>query len=71
MLLKLEDSIPVSKTDKIQVKDVKLTPAPDLRNYKDKEGVMLWNLKLSPGEKKDILIDFVVTYPADSPPFGL
>jgi len=71
MLLKLEDSIPVSKTDKIQVKDVKLTPAPDLRNYKDKEGVMLWNLKLSPGEKKEILIDFVVTYPADSPPFGL
>jgi uncharacterized protein (TIGR02231 family) len=71
LLLKLEDSIPVSKTDKIQVKDVKLTPDPDIRNYKDKEGVMLWSLKLSPGEQKEILIDFVVTYPADSPPFGL
>jgi uncharacterized protein (TIGR02231 family) len=71
LLLKLEDSIPVSKTDKIQVKDLKLTPDPDIRDYKDKEGVMLWSFKLAPGEKKEILIDFVVTYPADLPPFGL
>jgi uncharacterized protein (TIGR02231 family) len=69
--LKIEDSIPVSKTDKIQVKDVKMTPEPNERNYKDKAGVMLWVLALAPGEKKEILINFIVTYPTESPPFGL
>jgi uncharacterized protein (TIGR02231 family) len=69
--LKIEDSIPVSQTDKIQVKDVKMTPEPNERDYKDKAGIMLWELALAPGEKKEILINFIVTYPTESPPFGL
>jgi uncharacterized protein (TIGR02231 family) len=69
--LKIEDSVPVSKTDKIQVKDVKMIPDPDARNYKDKEGVMLWEFKMDPGEKKEIQINYIVTYPTKSPPFGL
>jgi uncharacterized protein (TIGR02231 family) len=69
--LKIEDCLPVSKTDKIEVKEIHLTPAPDERNRLDKEGVMLWNLGLSPGEKAEIHIGFSVAYPAESPPSNL
>ena len=65
--LKLIDSIPVSKTDKIEVKDVKLAPEPAKTGYQDKEGVMLWETELKPKEKKEISIEFTVTYPKDLP----
>ncbi len=69
--LRVLDSIPVSKTDKIEVKDVKITPNPTEKNYQDKEGVLLWELEMKPGERKEIRIEFTVTYPKDQPISGL
>jgi len=69
--IKVLDSIPVSKTDKIVVKDVKITPGPDEKDYEDKEGVMLWEFDIKPRKKKEIKIEFVVTYPKDLPVFGI
>ena len=69
--IKVIDSIPVSKTDKIEVKDLKITPKPKEEKYQDKEGVMLWEFELKPKEKKEINIEFSVTYPQDSPISGL
>ena len=69
--LKLLDSIPVAKTDKIEVKDVNISPKPTERNYRDREGVLLWELSLKPNEKKEITIEFVVSYPKDLPIVGL
>ncbi len=63
--IKVLDSIPVSRTDKIKVKDIKITPEPSQRDYQDKEGVMLWEFDLQPGDEKDINLSFVVTYPKD------
>ncbi|MEA3415318.1 MAG: mucoidy inhibitor MuiA family protein [Thermodesulfobacteriota bacterium] len=63
--IKVLDSIPVSRTDKIKVKDIKITPEPSQRNYQDKEGVMLWEFDLQPGDEKDINLSFVVIYPKD------
>jgi len=63
--IKLLDSIPVSRTDKIKVKDIKITPEPSQRDYQDKEGVMLWEFDLQPGDEKDINLSFVVIYPKD------
>jgi uncharacterized protein (TIGR02231 family) len=71
VMLKIEDSVPVSATDKIEVKDIRLSPEPSLKDYQEKAGVMLWEMKLAAGEKKEIQIGFTVTYPADTPPFGL
>ncbi|MBW1862721.1 MAG: mucoidy inhibitor MuiA family protein [Deltaproteobacteria bacterium] len=65
------DSIPVSRTDKIVVKDQVITPRPKQENYQDKEGVMLWEFDLKPGQQKEIRIRFVVTYPKDTPVAGL
>ena len=71
VLLKIEDRVPVSATDKIQVKDIRLIPEPSQENYQDKAGVMLWEMKMLAGEKKEIQIDFNVSYPSDAPPPGL
>ena len=67
----LIDAIPVSKTDRIEVKEVKIAPRPTKANYKDKQGVNLWMVNLNPGEKKEITIGFTVTYPKDRPVVGL
>jgi len=67
----LLDSIPISRTDKIKVKDIKMNPEPTERNYRDREGVMLWNNRLEPGENSEVTIEFVVTYPKDAVISGL
>jgi len=69
--LKVLDSIPVSRTDKVVVKDLKLTPEPAEKNYLDREGVMVWEQSLASGEKQAIQIEFVITYPKDFIPPGL
>ena len=69
--LKVVDRVPVSKTDKIEVKDIRLTPAPTKSNYQDKEGVHLWVFQLSPNETQEIDLDFTATYPSEATPFGL
>jgi len=71
IVLKVLDSIPVSRTDKIEVKDLKMSPEPAKENYLDKEGVMLWEYKLDPEEKQEINIELVVTYPKGLLPMGL
>ena len=65
------DSIPVSRTDKIEIKDLVITPKPKKEDYQDQEGVMLWEFDSKPGEKGEINIEFVITYPKDAPVFGL
>jgi len=68
--LKIVDRVPVSRTDKIEVKDILMTPKPTQSNYQDKEGVHLWVFQLSPGQKQEIDLDFTVAYPSDANPFG-
>ncbi len=71
ILLKIVDNIPVSRTDKIEVEDLKINPEPKKKNYLDKEGVMLWEYKLDPEQKQEINIEFVVSYPKGLAPMGL
>ena len=68
--LKIIDRVPVSRTDKIEVKDIRLTPVPTESNYEDKEGVHLWVFQLSPGEIQKIDLDFTVAYPKELNPLG-
>lgn len=65
------DNIPVSRTDRIKVEDVEITPEPTERNYQDKEGILLWSFGLKPKEAKEIDVSFVVSYPKDEPVSGL
>ncbi len=66
--IELQDQIPVSQNTRIEVKEVKLTPAPAGR---DEKGLLTWKLKLNPAQKQEITIEFVVEYPKDSRVIGI
>lgn len=69
--LKILDSIPVAKNDRVEVKDVKISPDPNEKNYQGREGVIMWETELKPEEKKEITVEFVVSYPKDATVTGL
>ncbi len=69
--VRLFDSIPVSKIDRIQVKGVETVPEPTTKDYQDREGVMLWDVQVRPKAVQEIRIKFFVKHPKDSPPQGL
>ncbi len=67
VILKVVDHVPVSRTDRITVKDVAFSPAPDRRDVDEKAGVMQWDLELGPASTAEITTGFTVTYPKDMP----
>ncbi len=64
--LKILDNLPVSRTDKIEIKNVKISPSPSEENYQDNEGVNMWIFSLSPKAKQEITIEYTLTYPKDT-----
>lgn len=67
VLVKLLDAVPISRTDRIQVREVNFSRQPSVKNYENREGVMLWEMELLPGEKLQLDISLVVSYPRDAP----
>jgi len=65
------DAIPVSKTDRIQIKEVDFSMKPTTRDYKDKKCVMRWDLRVEPHATREISIKFFVKHPSDITPAGL
>lgn len=65
------DSVPVSKTDRFQVKGLEMKPSPTEADWKKRQGVMLWKLELAPQSVKEINIKFFVKHPKDHVPEGL
>ncbi len=65
--LSILDAVPVSRTDRIEVADLRITPQPTERNYLDQEGVMRWHVKLNPAASQEVRMEFVVKYPKDAP----
>jgi uncharacterized protein (TIGR02231 family) len=64
----VHDSLPVSSTDRFQVKGVEISPKPDERDWHDKEGVLLWKLEIRPSETRELMIGYTLHYPRDNPP---
>jgi len=69
--LHLYDAAPISSIDRIQVKELKFNPEPDLKDWQDKEGVMFWDLKMEPNSNKNLQISFYVKYPKEDPPYEI
>ena len=63
--IKIVESIPVSTTDKVKIKNIKITPSPTEKNLWDQEGVNMWEFILPPSQKKEISVEFTITYPKD------
>lgn len=64
----LMDQVPVPRNAEIGVKLVSSNPEPD---EKTEQGILKWNLSLSPKEKKEIEFQFAVQYPAGKSIIGL
>jgi uncharacterized protein (TIGR02231 family) len=67
----LLDAIPVSRTDKIQVKNLTVDPAPTKKDYEEKEGVLFWDLTVPGAETQEIRLEFTVAHPKAVRPVGL
>lgn len=61
--LSVFDQIPVPQDDKIKVRDIKYSQRPSQENYRDRKGVVVWELNLKPAEKKEITCTFTVEHP--------
>jgi uncharacterized protein (TIGR02231 family) len=59
--LTLADRIPVSENKEIKVSNVKISPAVD----PDSQGILHWELKLKPKEKREFTISYQVEYPPE------
>ncbi len=71
MAVRVLDAIPVSRTDRIQVKGLELSPKPSVTDYQQREGVMQWELKVEPRSTQQIVVRFFVKHPKDIEPQGL
>ncbi len=61
----IEDRIPVSETEDIQVELLPLTTPPTARDVRDRRGVLEWSFDLAPGEARDIRLGWRVRWPKD------
>ncbi len=67
---KVYDSVPVSETDKFQVKGLELMPEPDQRDWNERLGVMCWELDIPARQSDSIRMHFFVKYPRKERPEG-
>jgi len=55
----VQDQIPVSTNEDIEVKPIRLSRA----RHNKGSGLLVWDMKLKPGEKEDLKIKFSIEYP--------
>jgi uncharacterized protein (TIGR02231 family) len=61
----IEDQLPVSENEEIQVEMLSSTTPPTSTNLRDKRGVLEWAFEAKPGEVKDINLAWRVRWPKD------
>ena len=61
----VEDQLPVSENEEIQVEMLPSTTPPTAANLRDKRGVLEWAFEAKPGEVRDIGLAWRVRWPKD------
>jgi uncharacterized protein (TIGR02231 family) len=61
----IEDQLPVSENEDIQVEMLPATTPPTATNVRDRRGVLEWAFTAAPGEVKDIALAWRVRWPKD------
>jgi uncharacterized protein (TIGR02231 family) len=61
----IEDRIPVSEAEDIQVELLPLTTPPTARDVRDRRGVLEWSFDLAAGDTRDIKLGWRVRWPKD------
>jgi uncharacterized protein (TIGR02231 family) len=65
ILIAIQDQLPVSENDDIQVEMLPSTTPPTATNLRDKRGVLEWAFEAKPGEAKDISFAWRARWPKD------
>lgn len=65
--VKLFEAMPVAQDDRIKIKVFDVSVEPKEKDWKDRQGVWLWEFSLKPKEKKEIKYSFVIEYPKNMP----
>src|SRR5258708_7291868 len=61
----IQDKLPDSRNEDIQVEMLPSTTPPTTTNLRDKRGVLEWAFETKPGEAKDIAFAWRVRWPKD------
>jgi uncharacterized protein (TIGR02231 family) len=61
----IEDQLPVSENEEIQVEMLPATTPPSATNLRDKRGILEWAFDAAPGEAKDISFAWRMRWPKD------
>ncbi len=59
--IRLADRIPVSQTEEVRVRSVKISP----KITPDEKGLFSWDLALAPKQKRMLTVEYVVQYPSN------
>jgi uncharacterized protein (TIGR02231 family) len=65
ILIAIEDQLPVSENEEIQVEMLPSTTPPTATNLRDKRGVLQWTFEAKPGEVRDIAFAWRIRWPKD------
>lgn len=61
----IEDQLPVSEAEDIQVEMLPVTTPPTARDLRDRRGVMEWAFEAKPGETREVKLGWRVRWPKD------
>ena len=61
----IEDQLPVSETEDIQVEMLPVSTPPTARDLRDRRGMMEWAFEAKPGETREIKFGWRVRWPKD------
>jgi len=61
----IEDQLPVSENDEIQVEMLPVSTPPTTRDLRDRRGVMEWTFEAKPGEARDVKFGWRLRWPKD------
>src|SRR3954464_10770605 len=61
----IEDQLPVSETEDIQVEMLPVTTPPTARDLRDRRGVMEWAFEAKPGETREVKLGWRVRWPKE------
>ncbi len=65
ILVAIEDQLPVSENEEIQVEMLPSTTPPTATNLRDRRGVLEWAFEAKPGEARDIAFAWRLRWPKD------
>ena len=65
--IRLADRIPISQTDEVKVRSVKISP----KVSPDENGLFSWDLSLAPREKRTLTVEYIVQYPSNYTKSGI